>query len=118
MRSLRSPHSLANTFASSAPLINPGKWLLALLAYPQAKRVTFELQLSPLTCQTAINGSIARTASQGESSVDTWSVSPRRPPSSQSLAIAAMAYVNTLVNTRKRQLIRGGGQSCSMVAIA
>jgi hypothetical protein len=29
-----------------------------------------------------------------------------------------MAYVNTLVNTRKRQLIRGGGQSCSMVAIA
>jgi hypothetical protein len=51
------------------PLINLGKWLLALLAYPQGKRVTFELQLSPVTCQTAINGSVVRIASQGESTL-------------------------------------------------
>jgi hypothetical protein len=56
MRCLRSPHSLGKHIRFVCPLINPGKWLLALLAYPQGKRVTIEVQLSPVTCQTAING--------------------------------------------------------------
>jgi hypothetical protein len=41
-----------------------GRFELALLSYPHGKRLSIEVQRSPVTCQTATNASIVRLANR------------------------------------------------------
>jgi hypothetical protein len=48
----------------ACPDIYTGRFELALLSYPDGKRLSIEVQLSPVTCQTATNGSTVRLANR------------------------------------------------------
>jgi hypothetical protein len=48
----------------ACPDVYTGRFELALLAYPHGRRLSIKVQLSPVTCQTATNGSLVRLANR------------------------------------------------------